>query len=119
MHFIIKLMLTSLAVLVSAEIIPGIDVVDMKSAIIVAAVLAFLNAVVKPIMIVLTIPITILTFGLFLIVINGLLILFTDYLVDGFTVSGFLPALVFSLVLAIVNSVFEALVRDRNKDRDH
>jgi putative membrane protein len=118
MHFLVKLMLSSIAVLVASYIIPGIRVPDMKTALIVAAVLAFLNAVVKPIMVILTIPITLLTMGLFLIVINGLLILFTAYIVKDFTVTGFIPALLFSLFMAFTNSIFESLVKDRHNDRD-
>jgi putative membrane protein len=116
MHFLVKLMLSSIAVLVASYIIPGISVPDIKTAVVVAAVLAFLNAVVKPIMVILTIPITLLTMGLFLIVINGLLILLADYIVDEFNVSGFIPALLFSLFMAIVNAIFESLVKDRRKE---
>lgn len=117
MHFIVKLLLSSLAVLVASRIIPGISVEDLTTALIVAAVLAFLNAVVKPIMIILTIPITVITLGLFLIVINGLLVLLADYLVDGFDVDGFLPALLFSLLISLINAVFESLVKDRRDTR--
>ncbi len=117
MHFIIKLLLTSLAVLVASRILPGISVDSMTTALVVAAVLAFLNAVVKPIMIILTIPITLITMGLFLIVINGLLVVLADYIVDGFDVDGFLPALLFSLVISVINAVFESLVKDRRDTR--
>jgi putative membrane protein len=117
MHFLVKLMLSSIAVLVASYIIPGIHVPDIKTAIVVAAVLAFLNAVVKPIMVILTIPITLLTMGLFLIIINGLLIILADYIVTEFAVDGFIPALLFSLFIAITNSVFESLVKE-SKRRD-
>jgi len=116
MNFLIKLLISALAVIVSAYFLKGVSVDDYWTAIVVAAVLAFLNAVVKPLMIILTIPITVLTLGIFLIVINGLMILFADYIVDGFEVDGFFWALMFSLILTIVNSVFEALAKEKERD---
>jgi len=113
MNFILKLIISALAVLISAFLLPGISIEgnSILTAIIVAAVLAFLNAVVKPIMIILTIPVTVFTFGLFLLVINALMILLTAKLVDGFYVKGFWYALLFSLVLSLVTSVMEGIKR--------
>jgi putative membrane protein len=113
MNFILKLIISALAVLISAFLLPGISIEgnSILTALIVAAVLSFLNAVVKPIMIVLTIPVTVFTFGLFLLVINALMILLAAKLVDGFYVKGFWYALLFSLVLSLVTSVMEGIKR--------
>ncbi|MDP1746040.1 MAG: phage holin family protein [Bacteroidota bacterium] len=111
MKFIIQLVISTLAVLISAYLLPGVEIVDNSffTALIVAAVLAFLNAVVKPIMIILTIPITFLTLGLFLLVINALMILLAAKLVDDFRVDGFWWALLFSFILSIVTSILESV----------
>jgi len=82
---------------------------DYLSAILVAVVLAFLNTVVKPILTILTIPITILTLGFFLLVINALIIIFAGKLVPGFHVDGFMWALFFSLVLSLSTGILNML----------
>jgi putative membrane protein len=114
MNFIVKVIISTLAVLVTSYLLPKsmVEVDGFTTAIIVALALAFLNAVVKPIMVVLTIPATVLTFGIFLLVINALIIKIADYFISGFQVHGFWSALLFSLVLTIVNSVFEAIRRN-------
>lgn len=111
MKFIIQLIISTLAVLITSYLLPGVEIVDNNffTALIVAAVLAFLNAVIKPIMIILTIPITFLTLGLFLLVINALMILLAAKLVDDFRVDGFWWALLFSLILSIVTSILESV----------
>ncbi len=92
-----------------AHIVPGIRIDDYLSALLVAVVLAFLNAVVKPILTILTIPITVFTLGFFLLVINALLILMAGRLVPGFHVDGFFAALIFSLVLSLCTSILNML----------
>lgn len=109
MNFIIQLIVSALAVLISSYILPGVDVDNIVTALLVAAVLAFLNTVIKPIMVLLTIPVTVLSFGLFLLVINAFIIILTDKLIDGFQVRGFWWALLFSLVLSFVTSVLNGL----------
>lgn len=113
MQFIVQLIISTLAVLISAYILPGVEIAENSffTAVIVAAVLSFLNAVVKPIMIFLTIPITVLTMGIFLLVINAFIIQLTANLVDGFSVTGFWSALWFSLILSIVTSILEGIKR--------
>ena len=86
-----------------------------KTALILALVLAFLNSVVKPIMIILTIPATVFSLGLFLLVINVVIIKIADYYVDGFNVYGFWSALIFSIVLTIINSLFGG--QQKNNDQ--
>lgn len=109
MNWIIRLLLNGLAVVLTAYLLPHVDVSDYGTALIVALILAIVNVIVKPILVVLTIPITILTLGLFLLVINAAIILFVDNLVEGFEVRGFWWALLFSLILSIFNSLFNDL----------
>ena len=109
MNWIIRLLLNGLAVVLTAYLLPNVDVSDYGTALIVALILAIVNVIVKPILVVLTIPITILTLGLFLLVINAAIILFVDNLVEGFEVRGFWWALLFSLILSIFNSLFNDL----------
>ena len=105
MNFILKIVLTAVAVLVIAHFLPGVSVVNFTSSVIVAIVLALLRVTIKPILIILTLPVTIVTLGLFLLVINALIILLADNLIDGFQVSGFWIALLFSLILSIFESI--------------
>ncbi|MBI9035399.1 MAG: phage holin family protein [Bacteroidales bacterium] len=101
--FIGRLLISALAVIVTSYILPGVYLSGFFSAIIVALVLSFLNTIVKPILVVLTIPVTILTLGLFLLVINAILIMLAGSIVPGFEVSGFGTALLFSLILSFIN----------------
>lgn len=107
MGFIIKLLLTAVAVVLSAYLLPGVNVDGFGTALIVALVLAVLNAIVRPILVILSLPITFLTLGLFLLVINALIILLTDALIPGFEVNGFLWALIFSLILSVITAIID------------
>ncbi len=115
MNLLLKLLVSSLAVMLSAFVLPGVEVDSFMTAIVVAAVLGLLNTFLKPLLIVLTIPVTILTLGLFLIVINAFIILMADDLVSGFTVNGFLYALFFSFILSIITGVLEGLAKQDDK----
>ena len=105
MNLILKIVLTAVAVLVIAHFLPGVSVVNFTNAVIVAVVLALLRVTIKPILIILTLPVTIITLGLFLLVINALIILLADNLIDGFKVTGFWIALLFSLILSVFESI--------------
>jgi putative membrane protein len=105
MNFILKIVLTAVAVLVIAHFLPGVSVVNFTNAVIVAVVLALLRVTIKPLLIILTLPVTIVTLGLFLLVINALIILLADNLIDGFHVTGFWVALIFSLILSVFESI--------------
>lgn len=120
MKFIIQLIISTLAVLITSYLLPGVEVQDSNffTALIVAAVLSFLNAVVKPIMIILTIPITFVTLGLFLLVINAFIIMLAAKLVDGFHVNGFWWALLFSLILSMVTSILESVGKKDEGDEN-
>ena len=82
---------------------------------VVALVLSLVNIFIKPLLILLTIPVTLVTLGLFLLAINALMILLTDYFVNGFEVNGFWWALLFSLILSLFNSLFDDLFTSRQK----
>jgi putative membrane protein len=113
MNWIIRFLLNGLAVVLTAYLLPNVEVNGYGTALIVALILSIANVIVKPILVVLTIPITILTLGLFLLVINAIIILLVDYLVSGFYVDGFWWALLFSLILSIFNSLFDDLSKDK------
>jgi putative membrane protein len=119
MQFITNILVTSIAVLIVAYLLPGVNVNTFTTALLVALVLAFMNAIVKPILTVLTIPITVLSLGLFLIVINGLIIILTDKLVDGFEVRGFWWALLFSFILSITTGILNVIIGNREEDDHH
>jgi len=103
LHWIIG----ALAILVASYIVPGVTVTPLV-AFIAAVVLGALNLFIKPIIVILTLPITVVTLGLFSLVINALLVMLTSLLVPGFLVVGFWPAFFFALVLSIVNWVFNS-----------
>jgi putative membrane protein len=110
MNFILRILLTALAVVILAKFLPGVEVEGYLTAIIVAVVLAILNLLVKPILVIFTLPVTILTLGLFLLVINAIIILLADAFVSGFGVSGFFIALLFSLLLSLFQSLLFSLL---------
>ncbi len=113
MKTLLRILLTSLAVLVIAHFLTGITIDSYTSAILVAIVLGFLRVIVKPILVILTLPVTVLTLGLFLFVINALMVLLAGAIVPGFVVSGFWIALLFSLLLSLFQSVLFSFLRDK------
>lgn len=112
MKLIIKLLLTALAVVILAKILPGVAVEGYGSAIVVAIVIALLRLLVRPILVLLTLPITVITFGLFLLIINAIIILMADYFVDGFNVASIWWALLFSLLLSLFQSILFSLLKE-------
>ncbi len=115
MELLSRLIVGVLAILITAWLLPGVHVDGVLTAIILAIVIALLNAIVKPVLVILTIPVTILTLGLFLLVINALLILLSAKLVDGFSVSGFWTALAFSLILSLTSSILHGFNRKKEE----
>jgi putative membrane protein len=112
MNGIVRFLLSGLAVFLTAYLLPGVYVTNYGYALLVAAVLSIVNIIVKPILIILTIPLTVITLGLFLLVINAVVIMITDYFVPDFRVAGFWWALAFSLILAIFNSLFSDITKE-------
>ena len=99
-----KLFIYAFAVMAAAYLLPGVHVDGFLAAVVVAVVLSLLNSLLKPLLLILTIPVTILTFGFFLIVINVFIVYLADYFVSGFSVRGFWWAFFFSLLLSLINS---------------
>lgn len=115
MNVLLRIFFTWIAVIIAAWLLPGVDINNNITALVVAAILALLDSIVKPILIVLTIPITIVTLGFFLLVINALIVLIDDYFVHGFKVEGFWWALLFSIVVSIIRALFERMDKKLQK----
>lgn len=118
MKFLFKVIVSAFAVFISAHFLGGVTVEPFTTAIVVAFVLAILNALLKPVLVVLTIPVTIMSLGLFLLVINAFMILIAAELVRGFTVAGFWWALLFSVILTVVTWVLELPVRSGGNNKN-
>ena len=116
-QWILKILVCSVNVFILAYILPGIYIVDFFTAIIVAVVLALLDAVVKPLLILLTLPATILTLGLFLFVINAGIILIDAHFVGGFEVDSFWHALLFGALLSFFNTFVHKRVIAKEKTK--
>ena len=106
---LIRLLINALALYITAYIIPGITISGWQTLLVVAVVWGILTAVIKPILVILTLPINILTLGLFTFVIKAALLLFTSRIVPGFHIAGFGTAFIAAIVLAIVNAFLSAL----------
>jgi putative membrane protein len=109
---LIKWFLSALAVMVAAYILPGIQVSGFFVALVLVIVFAILNTFVKPLILLLTLPVNLLTLGLFTFVINGLIVLLASWLVKGFVVTNIWWGILFSLVLMLVNSILYKFIRD-------
>jgi putative membrane protein len=110
-NFLLRLFLSSAAILITSYLLPGVHVENFLSALLLAILLAVFNVTLKPLLIILTIPVTFLTLGLFLLVINALIVLLADAILPGFGVDGFWWALGFSIVLWLINSVLLSIAR--------
>ncbi len=121
MKFILKLIISTLAVIVTAWLLPGVTITGKEdtdrflTALMVAIVLAFLNGVLKPVLAFLTIPITVLTLGLFYLVLNAVIIILADKLVSDFHVNGFFTAILFSIILSLVTGFLEMILGTKDK----
>lgn len=111
MSLIIRWLLNALTLLAIAYYLPGVAVSGFYAALIAALVLGLVNSIIRPLLVLLTLPINILTLGLFTLVINGLLFWFVSTIVKGFSVSGFWPAFWGALILSIVSWVVSGLIR--------
>ena len=115
MKLIIKLLLNAVAVVILSKVLKGVNVDSYTTAIIVAIVLSLLNLIVKPILVILTFPITVITLGLFLLVINAIIIMVADHLISGFSVSSIWIAILFSILLSILQSILHSLLKEGEK----
>ena len=105
MTIILRVLFNALGLLLIANFVPGITVSGFYTAVIAAVILGVLNAIVKPVLLILTLPITIITLGLFSLVINAALFLFAASFIDGFAVESFWYALLGSLLMSIISTV--------------
>lgn len=110
MYVILHWVLSALSLMIVAHIVPGFTVQSFGSALLAALVIGLVNATLGIVLKILTFPLTLLTFGLFLLVINALMIQLSSSLLDGFHVSGFFPAFLGAIVLAIVSSLLRSLL---------
>ena len=108
---ITKVLLTALALFCAAYVVPGVAVTGLYQAIIAAVILGILNVFIRPILVVLTLPITVVTLGLFMFVINALLFMFVASFVEGLSVDGFWAALFGSLVVSIISSLGNRFIK--------
>lgn len=115
MNFLTKTLLSSIAVVIVSYLLPGIYVDSFFVAIVIAVILSLLNVTVKPLLIIFTNSLTVLSLGLFLLVINAVIILIADSIVPGFAVDGFWWALIFSLLLSLTNSLLADLSGNKDK----
>lgn len=115
MKLIIRLLLNAIAVFFLANVLNGVQVDNYVTAIIVAVVLSVLNLLVKPILVILTLPITFITLGLFLLVINAIIIFLADTLIDGFSVSSIWTAILFSILLSILQAILHSFMKKDKK----
>ncbi len=111
MKLILRIIASTIAVFVTANIIPGVNVEDLVTALIVAIVLGLLNTFLKPILVILTLPVTIFTLGFFYLIINALIVLLAAQIVPGFTVDSIIAALLFSFVSAVINFFLNAFTK--------
>jgi putative membrane protein len=110
MNFILKVLVTGLIAYLLPAILSGVKIADMKTAALFALVLALLNAIVKPILVILTIPVTIISLGLFLLIINALMVMLAANFFKGVEVDGFWWALIFSILLSLGSSILYSLI---------
>ncbi|WP_309610069.1 phage holin family protein [Flavobacterium sp.] len=112
MKLLIRLLITTIIVVILSYFMGGVIVDNITTAIKVAVILGLLNTFLKPVLVFFTFPITVFTLGLFLLVINAAMVLLCDKWLDGFTISSFWTALLFSILLSLSQSVLYSLIKD-------
>jgi putative membrane protein len=117
MRLLARIILSTMAIMVTSYILPGVTIDSFLTALATALLIALLNTLVKPVLIILTIPVTIITFGLFLLVINASIIMMTSSMLSGFHVTGFWHALLFSIILSGITAVMESMVSSDTKQQ--
>lgn len=118
MNIFVKWLVTAIAILIAGKVIPGVDITGPWAALWVAVFLGLFNIILRPVLIILTLPINVVTFGLFTFVINALLAWLTSTIIQGFYIEGLLAALFFSIVLSAVTYILNELIRKvKNEDK--
>jgi putative membrane protein len=118
MRFLLRLLLNGIAIIVAAWFIPGVHLAGIVPALIAGALLGFVNALVRPILLLLTLPFTLITLGLFIFVVNAICFALTAALVPGFEINGFLSAFFGAILVSLVSWVLNALLGDDTERRD-
>jgi putative membrane protein len=113
--FVLRVLVNAATIALASALIPGIRLDGAWPALLAGVVLALINALVRPVLLILTLPLTIVTLGLFLLVLNGVCLALTAWLVPGFDLDGFLPAVLGALVISVVSWVLTAFVSDRGR----
>jgi|SRR5262245_64985891 len=117
MRFLARLVLNGLAIIIAAWLLPGIHITSPLSALLAGVILGFVNAIVRPVLFFLTLPLTLLTLGLFIFVLNAICFALTAWLVPGFSIDGFFSALFGALLVSVVSWILNGLVVGR-RERD-
>lgn len=112
MRIILSILLNAVALIITAKLVPQFDVTDFATAILAAIVLGVINTFIKPVLIVLTLPLTILTLGLFSFVVNAFVLYIAAWFVKGIVIESFIGALLAALVLSIVSTALSMLLHD-------
>jgi putative membrane protein len=109
MNILVSLLIQTLAVIITAQVIPGVQIANFFTAVVTAVCMGLVNMTIKPLIVLFTLPVTIVTLGLFTFVINALMVLLVSRIVPGFTVDGFWSALWFSILLSLVSYFLNSL----------
>ncbi len=117
MYILLSILLNALALLITAYIVPGFNVANFQSALLAAIVLGIINTFIKPVLLFLTFPLTIVTLGLFIFVVNAIVLFMASAIVPGLTIAGWLPAILGAIVLSVVSTGMSMLVKDVAKGK--
>jgi putative membrane protein len=117
MRFLVRLVLNGLAIIIAAWLLPGIHISSPVSALLAGVILGFVNAIVRPVLFFLTLPLTLLTLGLFIFVLNAICFGLTAWLVPGFSIDGFFSAVLGALLVSVVSWILNGIVVGR-RERD-
>ncbi|MES2036088.1 MAG: phage holin family protein [Pseudomonadota bacterium] len=115
LRLILRTIVGMLGLWLAASFVPGVDIVDSTTLITAALIMGVINAIIRPIVVLLTLPVTFLTLGLFLVVVNAAMFSLTAYFLEGFTVAGFWPALFGAIVMGIVNWIGQMVIGPRDE----
>ncbi len=113
--FVIRCGITGVAVLIASQIVPGIEIRDLMSGVVAVIILSFLNAIIRPILYLLSAPFILVTFGLFMVLINAFLLYVVGGLVKGFLVTGFWPAVGGALIISVVSGLLNIFISENGK----
>ncbi len=110
MRILLAIAINTAALLVTAYFVPGFNVASWQTAVLAAIIFGLINTFVRPLLVLLTLPLTVLTLGFFLFVVNALILFMTTYFVSGFTIDGWLPAIIGAIVLSLVSAILSSLL---------